>query len=200
LSQKLINEISAARVCLLSPAKKSVYDATLKAGRVSDDANISGEPPQESGVGPKSGNTVPPSPATPELDWITRQSSRPAPKGSRCRKGPSSFGIVIAGAGGLFVAWAVFSWMRGNTEDVGRKEPREQASVDRQDKAAVQVNEASKSASQGSAMNADKKSPEQPATPLPKDETPVEPKSAASTETDCPTESFAARDASRKRA
>ncbi len=31
LSQRLLNEISAARVCLLSPAKKAAYDARLRA-------------------------------------------------------------------------------------------------------------------------------------------------------------------------
>jgi hypothetical protein len=35
LSQKLLNEISAARVCLLNPAKKAVYDAKLRAKEVS---------------------------------------------------------------------------------------------------------------------------------------------------------------------
>jgi hypothetical protein len=31
LSQKLLNEISAAKVCLLTPAKRAAYDATIKA-------------------------------------------------------------------------------------------------------------------------------------------------------------------------
>ena len=31
LSQKILNEIAAARVCLLDPVKKATYDATLRA-------------------------------------------------------------------------------------------------------------------------------------------------------------------------
>ncbi len=183
VSQKILNELGAAKACLLDLQEKAAYDAALKANLDPVEAAISGEPPPESGIRAKTGKTIPVASAASELGLITRQSARPVPKGPRLRKGPSALGIVVASIAGLLAAAGAFLWIRGNTEDVGRKGPREQATVHRQGKSAVPANGATDSASQGSALNSGKKSLAKPTMSLPQDKGPAAPKFAPPTET-----------------
>src|SRR5208282_2567570 len=69
-SQKLLNEISAARLCLLNPAKKSAYDATLKEN--ADAAAADAEPRQEPfkiGSRVKMAEVIPETATAAAFDW-----------------------------------------------------------------------------------------------------------------------------------
>jgi hypothetical protein len=88
LSQTILNEVAAARLCLLNPGKKSAYDSLLRH----------------------------------ELDSAHRP-PEPQPASNR-RKRPRPLGIIVAGAGGLFLAMIVSLWIRENTEHVSQEEPR----------------------------------------------------------------------------
>lgn len=101
LSQKLLNEISAARVCLLNPRKKAEYDTTLR-------ANLPGGPQEEAKP-------------EPDLSEILDQFTEPQPSSSvlgpvrpdRARRSfrPEIWHYAVAiGAAVLLAigAWAIF--------------------------------------------------------------------------------------------
>lgn len=117
LSQQLMNELSAARVCLLVPAKKSVYDAKLKA-TLDESQRI------EDSMVPVVLSEPDPPAATPVLDFPEpRRNQRPRPKKraakqSDSRRKPSkstrSMGLVAACvAGFLICALGLWSLTRG---------------------------------------------------------------------------------------
>lgn len=185
LSQKLLNEISAARLCLLNPAKKAAYDASLKADFVLAGATIPAAQPQVPptvGAGLESDEINTALPTTAELEWISKPSTRPASKSSRQRKGPSPVGIILSGMGGLFLVMAVYSWTRGKPDDARRNAPQKQASVE-QEKASTPVNESTRPTSQVSVTSAEDKSRANPIKRVPEVGATVKPKPAQSTET-----------------
>ena len=60
LSQRLLNEVAAARLCLLTPDRKATYDARLRAKRP---------------VGKEAGTPIPPSPGQSPAPGVRRESS-----------------------------------------------------------------------------------------------------------------------------
>jgi hypothetical protein len=78
LSQKILNELSAAKLCLLSPEQKQVYDAQLRvqlaaAGKLSDSMLLSGVP-----LPPLPESAVPPPPPLARDErWRTEDMAEP---------------------------------------------------------------------------------------------------------------------------
>ena len=94
LSQRLLNEVSAARICLLNPSKRAAYDEQLKLAML---AAMAPPVPQ------------PPDVAFPvvEEDWSPRAPAiRPARRKPSSNVGPI-IGVVLA-AGLLFIAFVAW--------------------------------------------------------------------------------------------
>ena len=88
-SQQLLNEISAARVCLLNPAKKAAYDDNLRAA-----SEISTAALPEAMLPPGAGDATPPfaQPSPPYIAVSTRGARRTGGKS----KSASSAGLWLA--------------------------------------------------------------------------------------------------------
>ena len=102
LSQKLLNEIAAARVCLLNPQKKAAYDAKLREKLA--------EPAEEEST---------PQPGGPQIGAIVVDESRGAQVRQalrRKRSSPTGMMIGVAAVGGVIVIGLVI-WLAGS----GRK-------------------------------------------------------------------------------
>ncbi|MGO8748920.1 MAG: SUMF1/EgtB/PvdO family nonheme iron enzyme [Thermoguttaceae bacterium] len=98
LSQKILNEIAAARVCLLDSAKKAAYDDVLRTA------------------------IAPPTSAVPEtdqqiLDFVTSQPSQPAQPPSRRKIGrlPRTVTILSSGLAAILLALGLWSWLSGRS-------------------------------------------------------------------------------------
>ena len=135
LSQKLLNELAAAKICLLNPIKKAAYDRQVRQRSAVPETPLPVLVPDTDGLDFFGMPTFTPGEISEAS--ITSEARREPGVRRKKRKGPSPLGIVVASMAGLFVAMAVFSWMRGNAEDVGRT--REQASLG-QDKATTPGN------------------------------------------------------------
>jgi formylglycine-generating enzyme required for sulfatase activity len=94
-SQRLLNEIAAAKVCLLDSRKKAVYDQALRARLVTR------KPVAES---LESGATV--------SSLALRQKRTDSHK----RRGPSIVGIIGSGLAAVFVVFGAYAFLRGNTD------------------------------------------------------------------------------------
>ncbi|MEK6236987.1 MAG: hypothetical protein N2C14_19945, partial [Planctomycetales bacterium] len=114
-SQRLLNEISTARVCLLNEEKKAAYDAELRRAlqaSASASASPPQAPPRRSAKPPKAAKAVPFAPAV-------------ASSPSRRRKSDSMPLIVVGVVGGLLLttlAGAFFLWPSDDPETVAAAE------------------------------------------------------------------------------
>ncbi|MHB8973025.1 MAG: peptidase associated/transthyretin-like domain-containing protein [Pirellulaceae bacterium] len=110
-SQKLLNEVATAKLCLLSPAKRAAYDAQLPA-------------PQSTPTGPPPPVSVEPAPETPgHIVWGTPPGTLPV--GAARRKSSSGRSrrrswlfpllLVMVAVSGTVAAWQLFE--RRSTRD-----------------------------------------------------------------------------------
>ncbi len=114
LSQQLLNEVAAAKICLLNPQKKVEYDAGLRQQLAAS------APP-----GPPAREEI-----DPELAALVRQRDRPA-NGQRSldvagRPRPSPgmlFGAIAAGLAVILLCTALVFWPRGDGEPTVAKSP-----------------------------------------------------------------------------
>lgn len=92
-SQKLLNEISAARRCLLKPEAKEAYDSQLRDSKPKSPPKkepSAPQPPPVSGEAPpKSAGPAPPRPGTSSVDGFPGISIDDSPKTPREKKAPS---------------------------------------------------------------------------------------------------------------
>jgi hypothetical protein len=80
-SQKLLNEVAAARQCLLNPAKKAAYDAQLQSGSRTADSAVPPEPPPVTPAPPPPLAVTPPA-ALPRAPLrVGGAGGAPAPRG-----------------------------------------------------------------------------------------------------------------------
>jgi len=70
LSQKLLNEVAAARLCLLDPKKKKAYDTRLKARAVVPERGFDFERPEREAVDAPRARTTRKTPKTSLLPWV----------------------------------------------------------------------------------------------------------------------------------
>ena len=113
LSQKLLNEVAAARVCLLSPTKKAAYDAKLRektrtAAPTASAASSSLDPDFAGFVDSLSKEKQP------SLKKPAAKSTERRPRG---RKGPSLIGIAVSGLVALLVVLGISVFMRPSAPD-----------------------------------------------------------------------------------
>lgn len=112
LSQQLLNEIAAARVCLLDSAKKAEYDARLRAKLAEYEARMQAKlaaqaaPPPAPASGMSPPPAVPvvapaPSPSAPRPDEFTFSPSNKSTVARRRRRSNDSTLLLLGGAGVL---------------------------------------------------------------------------------------------------
>jgi len=115
LSQKLLNEVAGARVCLLNAHKKTEYDAELRRQLAKADQPAGKPSPDLTGVKPDGISYVPPAPLRPSR---ARRSFRPE---------PWHYAVAIGFAGLLGIGgWAVFYSGRTSGQQVAVAESEQQ--------------------------------------------------------------------------
>jgi hypothetical protein len=100
LTQKILNEVSAAKVCLLDPQRKAAYDDRLR-----EDLEARGKPASSDA----SQGAVPMQPPPPKRTGVHR------------RKGPSIIGIIASGLAAVLVVLGVHTW---STRQVAKTDPQ----------------------------------------------------------------------------
>ncbi len=96
MSQRLLNEVAAAKICLLNAEKKAAYDAALR-------RRLDGGPP------------LPPAPEVEVYDFLEpplRETSAPPPALSPRRKGPGPAVTLGILGGGIALVVALVLWQR----------------------------------------------------------------------------------------
>ncbi|MGA2254566.1 MAG: SUMF1/EgtB/PvdO family nonheme iron enzyme [Thermoguttaceae bacterium] len=139
-SQKLLNEVAAAKICLLNPSKRLAYDEALRAA------------PDQSGR--ETGSSVD---EPLELSFLTAPTepraaaakTGPAQRARRTpgrRKGPSLVGIIVSGLAAVLLVFGIDAL-------IGRRpgEERENAASDQQDNSREYAAERQAPAARGSA-------------------------------------------------
>ena len=112
-SQRLLNEIAAAKVCLLSPEKRAAYDSALRA-RLSPTGPVPVAPVPKASQVPPVSNQAAPLPDIPKVSiagGVTRRRRRGRP-----------WGILLGGAGILLVIGVVLFLNRHGEDWIARTE------------------------------------------------------------------------------
>ncbi|MHB1037432.1 MAG: tetratricopeptide repeat protein [Pirellulales bacterium] len=112
LSKRLLNEISAARVCLLNPEKKAVYDGPLR-----QQASPPAPPPPPVVAYPPARGDLN-SFKAPAITPRTRPVATITPKESQ-DKNRLWLGLGVLGVVALFLAFLAFNWGRGGKDAPG---------------------------------------------------------------------------------
>ena len=138
-SQRLLNEVSSARLCLLNPSQKQAYDKALRARLAPPKAAAplppAGPPPAGPPVAPPPGMSIPPPVPPPAVSPVgtpvpvaavdptplVRTSSRGRSAGyaaRRKKKSPVTMIVVILLVGGLSIAGLLFVLFNGQKSNV----------------------------------------------------------------------------------
>ncbi len=128
-SQQLLNELAAAKICLLNAEKKTVYDAELRARPAREAVAPPSppvEPPSPSWLDPPVAAPAPPSNVFLETPIVVPEPRRPKAVRSS-RRDFSSVALVatLLGVLALLILWLIFLWTRFNEskETMPRKSP-----------------------------------------------------------------------------
>ncbi|HEX5106626.1 MAG TPA: hypothetical protein VFV87_22555, partial [Pirellulaceae bacterium] len=110
LSQKLLNEVSAARLCLLEGTKKAAYDAQLR-GQLAAGQLAAGQPAAKQPALPRAkaiSAQASPAISAPAMPQINMAATRPRPSAPAAGQGGLPIWVLVpAGAGGLCVVLLV---------------------------------------------------------------------------------------------
>lgn len=166
LSQKLLNEVAAARLCLLNPKKKAEYDAELRAKLAERGRATETPSPNPTSVASDWLSDVPPTPSVPLPVWHAR--------GRRFfRLEPWHYAVAIGAASLLLIGiWAFLAVGRNSEQQATIDEPKELDVPQQGDVAAASMSESP--SSQGSHPP--------PSTPASATTPPESPSSTADTE------------------
>ncbi len=129
LSQRLLNEIAAARLCLLNPQKKHAYDGELKAKSGNVAVGTSSNDPSPASVAPHDPVPAPKldKPASLPISRTKPTSSSPSKPHHRSLLGKSWqwIGLVASGITVVLVLAGAFLWGTGHGRAVSTQTPPE---------------------------------------------------------------------------